>query len=73
MGIMRVESFVAGQWVPPTDAARPIESAITGETIAIAGGRPDADALLTHARRGGEALTSLKNASRAIPDSVAES
>lgn len=43
----RVHSFSAGQWIAPGPGARPIESAITGQIIAVAGN----DALNVQAMR----------------------
>lgn len=58
--IMDVQSFVAGQWVAPGSAARPIESATTGAVIAQAGGAPlDSGAMLDYAREGGRRLRAL--------------
>ncbi|MFK7868101.1 MAG: phenylacetic acid degradation bifunctional protein PaaZ [Roseobacter sp.] len=56
-----VNSFSAGHWVAPDDAARRIHSAITGAPIARAGtARPDAQKMLAYAReKGGPALRSL--------------
>lgn len=61
MGIQDVHSFAAGQWVAPDKAARPIESAITGQVIAQAGNDGlDVSAMLAHAReKGGPALRSM--------------
>ncbi|MEM6276806.1 MAG: phenylacetic acid degradation bifunctional protein PaaZ [Pseudomonadota bacterium] len=60
MGIQKVESFVAGQWVGPDSSARPIHSAIDGTQIAEAGAALDTDAMLTYAREmGGPALRAL--------------
>ncbi len=61
MTIQSVSSFVAGQWIPADDSARPIESAITGEVIARAGSTSvDVSGMLDHAHNvGGPALRAL--------------
>ncbi|MEM1234298.1 MAG: phenylacetic acid degradation bifunctional protein PaaZ [Pseudomonadota bacterium] len=60
MGIQKVESFVAGQWLGPDSAARPIYSAIDGTQIAEAGASLDTDAMLEYARDvGGPHLRAL--------------
>ena len=61
MTIMQVQSFAEGRWVDPGSGARPIESAVTGETIARAGdGALDMGAMLAHARDvGGPALRAM--------------
>ncbi|PWE32817.1 phenylacetic acid degradation bifunctional protein PaaZ [Maritimibacter sp. 55A14] len=61
MSIRKIASFVAGQWIAPGSGARPIESAITGEVIAEAGGGGvDFAAMLDHARtRGGPSLRAM--------------
>jgi oxepin-CoA hydrolase/3-oxo-5,6-dehydrosuberyl-CoA semialdehyde dehydrogenase len=54
MTFHRVESFVAGQWIGPGSAARPIESAITGAVIGEAGGAaPDTGLMLDYAHTVG--------------------
>ena len=54
MTVIQVSSFAAGQWVTPDSAARDIESAITGQTIARAGNSAlDVQAMLNHARNVG--------------------
>ena len=48
---MNVDSYIAGHWVPPGDAAQPIRSAVSGEVIAQAGSNQfDTDAMLAIAR-----------------------
>jgi len=48
---MNVESYIAGSWVPPGDAAQPIRSAVSGEVIVQAGSNQfDTDAMLATAR-----------------------
>ncbi|WP_375229372.1 phenylacetic acid degradation bifunctional protein PaaZ [Roseobacter sp. S98] len=47
-GITEIQSFAAGQWVPPGEGARSVASAITGEPICVAGN----DALDTVAMHG---------------------
>ncbi|PWJ21927.1 phenylacetic acid degradation bifunctional protein PaaZ [Jannaschia seohaensis] len=61
MTLMQVHSFAEGRWVPPGAEAREIESAVTGDIIARAGGAAlDAQGMLDHARRvGGPALRAL--------------
>jgi oxepin-CoA hydrolase/3-oxo-5,6-dehydrosuberyl-CoA semialdehyde dehydrogenase len=61
MTIMQVRSFAEGRWVDPGADAREIESAVTGETIARAGGGAlDPEAMLHHARAvGGPALRAM--------------
>lgn len=61
MGIQQIRSFAAGKWVAPDSAARPIESAITGEVIAQAGNDGlDVASMLAYAReKGGPALRSM--------------
>ncbi len=61
MTIHPVESFAIGRWVAPGPDARPIESAITGEVIAQAGGGSlDMAAMRDHARvKGGTALRAM--------------
>lgn len=59
MTLMQVQSFAAGAWVGPDSGARPIESAITGETIAEAGARLEIGAMLDYARAGGAALRAI--------------
>lgn len=60
MGVMQINSFVAGAWVAPGASAREIESAVTGEVIAVAGAPLDAQAALAYAReRGGPALRAM--------------
>jgi oxepin-CoA hydrolase/3-oxo-5,6-dehydrosuberyl-CoA semialdehyde dehydrogenase len=62
MTVIDVASFAAGKWIHPTnDAARPIESAVTGEIIARAGSNKlDYQAMLDHAKRvGGPALRAM--------------
>ncbi|MGG7644910.1 phenylacetic acid degradation bifunctional protein PaaZ [Rhodovulum sp. YNF3179] len=58
MTIMQISSFAAGEWIAPGAGARPIASAITGDTIAEAGNRGlDVQSMLDHAREvGGPAL-----------------
>ena len=58
---MMLQSFAAGNWVAPGDAARAIHSAVTGEEIARAGGAPlDMTGMLDHARNvGGPALRAM--------------
>ena len=61
MSVQQIQSFAAGRWVPPSDGARPIASAITGEVIAEAGNSAlDVQAMLDHARSvGGPALRKM--------------
>ena len=59
MSVMRVESFIGGQWVGPGEGARAIESAVTGAVIAEAGGAPNAGTLLGFAQKGGAALQAM--------------
>jgi oxepin-CoA hydrolase / 3-oxo-5,6-dehydrosuberyl-CoA semialdehyde dehydrogenase len=61
MAFLKVESFVAGQWIGPGAGARPIESAITGQTIGEAGGAPlDTGLMLDYARGvGGAGLRAM--------------
>ena len=61
MAIQNVQSFVAGHWVDPNAAARTIQSAVSGETIARAGNDAlDVAGMLDHARHvGGPALRKL--------------
>lgn len=61
MGLIDVQSFVAGKWVGPDDTARHIESAITGAPIARSGNTSlDMQEMLTHARgTGSRALRKL--------------
>ena len=60
MTVQRVESFLAGEWVRPGAGARAIESAVTGEVIAEAGGAVlDAGAMLDSAHTGGAALRAM--------------
>ncbi|MEM6304839.1 MAG: phenylacetic acid degradation bifunctional protein PaaZ [Pseudomonadota bacterium] len=56
-----VSSFAAGQWIAPDSAARPIESAITGQMIAQAGNDAlDVQTMLAYARdHGGPALRKM--------------
>ncbi len=58
MTVQTVSSFAAGQWIAPGAGARPIASAITGETIRTAGNASlDVQAMMDHARTiGGPAL-----------------
>ncbi|MEM6938575.1 MAG: phenylacetic acid degradation bifunctional protein PaaZ [Pseudomonadota bacterium] len=65
--MLDVCSFIAGQWVPPDSAARPIESAITGAIIAQAGrGSLDHGGALAYARDvGGPALRGMSFHDRA--------
>ena len=47
MTVQDVQSFAAGQWIAPDNAARDIHSAITGKLIARAGnGALDVDGML---------------------------
>ncbi len=57
--MLDVMSFAAGQWVAPDDSARLIESAVTGEPVARAGGPLDTEAMLRHAAVGGAALREM--------------
>ncbi len=61
MTIQRIESFAAGQWVPPGPGARPIASAITGAPFGEAGNDGlDTGAMLDWARSvGGPALRAM--------------
>lgn len=65
--MLNVQSYVAGRWIDPGTAARPIASAITGAPLAQAGaGDLDPDAMLTHARdHGAPALRALSFHDRA--------
>ena len=61
MSLLQIESFAAGRWVKPGDGARPIENAVTGAPMAMAGNDAlDVEAMLAHARAvGGPALRAL--------------
>ncbi len=61
MSLLQIESFAAGRWVKPGDGARPIENAVTGAPMAMAGNDAlDVEAMLAHARAvGGLALRAL--------------
>ena len=60
MTLLEVQSFAAGQWVPPDASARMIENAVTGEAMARAGAALDVQAMLDFARNvGGPALRKL--------------
>ncbi len=60
MGVIRVGSYAAGEWVAPGREARPIASAVTGEVIAEAGSALDFAAMRDHARAvGGPALRAM--------------
>ena len=67
MTIQQMKSFAAGRWVPTGAGARPIASAVTGETIAEAGNDDlDVGGMLDHARKvGGPALRKLSFHERA--------
>ncbi|MDQ2093139.1 phenylacetic acid degradation bifunctional protein PaaZ [Rhodalgimonas zhirmunskyi] len=58
---MRIESFLKGEWIAPGEGAREIESAVTGEAIALAGGGVlDMAGSVAYAReKGGAALRAL--------------
>ena len=58
---MNVESYIAGHWIAPGDAAQPIRSAVNGEVIAQAGSNQfDTDAMLSIARnKAGSALREM--------------
>ena len=59
--ILKVRSFLGGQWIDPDKGAGPIESALTGNVIAVAGrDEIDAEAMLGYARAvGGPNLRKL--------------
>lgn len=60
MSILKVHSFASGNWIAPDANARPIESAITSEIIAEAGGPIDPGAMLSFAKDiGGPSLRAL--------------
>ncbi|MEM0948014.1 MAG: phenylacetic acid degradation bifunctional protein PaaZ [Pseudomonadota bacterium] len=61
MTVQRIESFAAGEWIPPGPGARPIASAITGAPLAVAGNDTlDTGAMLDWARSvGGPALRAM--------------
>lgn len=61
MGLINVHSFVAGNWRPADDGARPIASAVTGEPLAIAGQASlDTAGMIDFARqKGGPALRAM--------------
>lgn len=61
MTIQNVESFIAGEWLPADDSARPIYSAINGDLIAHAGrALPNASAMLEYAKEfGGPSLRAM--------------
>jgi hypothetical protein len=61
MGLINVHSFVAGNWLPADDGARPIASAVTGEPLAIAGQASlDTQSMIDYARlKGGPALRAM--------------
>jgi len=61
MGLLDIESFVAGAWVAPGQGAREIDHAVTGEPLARAGNDAlDTQAMLDHARSvGGPALRKM--------------
>lgn len=67
MGLINVNSFLAGQWIPADDSARSIASAVTGEKLAIAGQASiDAEAMIAFARnKGGPALRAMSFHDRA--------
>ncbi|MEO1540436.1 MAG: phenylacetic acid degradation bifunctional protein PaaZ [Pseudomonadota bacterium] len=58
MSLINVHSYLAGAWIPATDAGRTVASAVSGDPIAIAGGTtPDTEAIRTYAlETGGPAL-----------------
>ncbi|MEZ5910908.1 MAG: phenylacetic acid degradation bifunctional protein PaaZ [Paracoccaceae bacterium] len=59
--MLKVQSYIAGQWVGPGPEARLIAEAATGRDFALAGGKdPDVAAMLDHARKlGGPALRAM--------------
>ncbi|WP_068086660.1 phenylacetic acid degradation bifunctional protein PaaZ [Polycladidibacter stylochi] len=61
MGVMELQSFAAGKWVGPDASARKIQSAITGEEVALAGNNGiDFGAMLAFGRNvGGPALRAM--------------
>lgn len=61
MTLMQLNSFAAGEWVSPNNAARNIESAVTGEVIAVAGSDAiDFQKMLDFAKKtGGPALREM--------------
>jgi len=67
VGLLNVNSFIAGKWVVAGDGAREIENAVTGEIMARAGNSAlDTEALLAHAREvGGPALRAMSFHDRA--------
>jgi oxepin-CoA hydrolase/3-oxo-5,6-dehydrosuberyl-CoA semialdehyde dehydrogenase len=67
MPLLKVKSFVAGEWIAPGDGAREIENAVTGGVMAIAGNDTfDRETALNYARDvGGPALRALSFHDRA--------
>ncbi|KJS08951.1 MAG: enoyl-CoA hydratase [Hoeflea sp. BRH_c9] len=61
MDLINVHSYLAGHWVAADDGARPIESAVTGKPLAIAGQASlDTKAMIDFARtKGGPALRAM--------------
>ncbi|MFK7890469.1 MAG: phenylacetic acid degradation bifunctional protein PaaZ [Granulosicoccus sp.] len=57
MGLINVNSYIAGQWIAPDNCARQIKDAVSGATIATAGHRSiDEEQLLDYARDVGGPL-----------------
>ena len=61
MGLINVHSYLAGQWLPADNGARPIASAVTGEPLAIAGQASlDTQGMIDFAwQKGGPALRAM--------------
>ncbi|MCH2163870.1 MAG: phenylacetic acid degradation bifunctional protein PaaZ [Marinovum sp.] len=58
--MLHIQSFIAGQWQAPDSSARAIENAITGTTMAEAGGPVSAADILGYANdHGGPALRAM--------------
>lgn len=61
MGLINVNSFVAGQWIQADESGRRIANAVTGDPLGLAGRASlDTQGLLDHARlKGGPALRAM--------------
>lgn len=61
MSLRQISSFAAGSWIAPGKGSREIQSAISGEVIALAGNDAlDTEAMLAHAKAvGGPALRAM--------------